>query len=570
MSRPGDRRRWLGWGAALLLAAAAALYLTLLSNDIGDLLTDSSLYLLLGKALAAGEGFRNIYLPGQPLHVAVPPGFPWLISLLMRVAGSALWPMHLLVVLHLLAALWLCYRWLRATDWGAWALLVLALTLVNLRWIEWSLPILPLFPSVCYTFAAFLCVPRYAASPSVWNRWYWASVACILAATFLWMPGGMLAPAALAVLLTGGAPPLRRRKALALAVAVSLPVGAWLLYCAVVDRAQAALPLAPFYVMSGGGSYLHTVFLRSWLDASGGWVGPADLWGRVLASLREYAGIIPYLLYPGPYHGLYWLAAAGIVGWMARCRRGAGMAEWYLAAYALLMLCTPFTVERYVVPVIPLLYAYILWGWVVLGRWVARRTSRWGRRWLRAVRVLTGAMACVAPALVFHTSLIHAQWRLAAHASPVRLPLQTSSVNWAHLLERRIWGYHPDEMLGFNDFIELHLWINDRDPSTDATIFSIHPRLGAWFSGHQSLCFPARPAERQLLAMVLTSGARYIVTTESEQLAPLFTQPDVQAVLARCELLQRRPHGAVYRLPAPPAGTLSDARQAGIPAPAAR
>ena len=48
---------------------------------------DDAIYTLLAKALASGEGYRMINLPGTPAATHYPPGYPFLLSLLWRV-----WP----------------------------------------------------------------------------------------------------------------------------------------------------------------------------------------------------------------------------------------------------------------------------------------------------------------------------------------------------------------------------------------------------------------------------------------------------------------------------------------------
>ncbi|MDH3733041.1 MAG: hypothetical protein OEU54_05880, partial [Gemmatimonadota bacterium] len=37
---------------------------------------DNAGYLILGEALREGEGYRDLYLPGSPLHAKYPPVFP--------------------------------------------------------------------------------------------------------------------------------------------------------------------------------------------------------------------------------------------------------------------------------------------------------------------------------------------------------------------------------------------------------------------------------------------------------------------------------------------------------------
>jgi hypothetical protein len=49
---------------------------------------DDGIYLILGKALATGEGYRYLNLPGHPAATHYPPGYPALLALLWMVAPS--------------------------------------------------------------------------------------------------------------------------------------------------------------------------------------------------------------------------------------------------------------------------------------------------------------------------------------------------------------------------------------------------------------------------------------------------------------------------------------------------
>ncbi|HKN64873.1 MAG TPA: hypothetical protein VJW73_01265 [Gemmatimonadaceae bacterium] len=75
--------RWLPWitAAVALLAAINAIE----PLPIGVFYDDAQ-YLVLAKALATGEGYRFINLPGAPLATHFPPGYPAFLALLWRLA----------------------------------------------------------------------------------------------------------------------------------------------------------------------------------------------------------------------------------------------------------------------------------------------------------------------------------------------------------------------------------------------------------------------------------------------------------------------------------------------------
>lgn len=49
---------------------------------------DDGVYVILGKSLATGQGYRFLHLPGAPAATHYPPGYPMLLALLWRVAPS--------------------------------------------------------------------------------------------------------------------------------------------------------------------------------------------------------------------------------------------------------------------------------------------------------------------------------------------------------------------------------------------------------------------------------------------------------------------------------------------------
>ena len=51
---------------------------------------DNAHYLILGEALRTGEGYRDLYLPGTPLHTQYPPLLPLILSVLGWIGGVLL------------------------------------------------------------------------------------------------------------------------------------------------------------------------------------------------------------------------------------------------------------------------------------------------------------------------------------------------------------------------------------------------------------------------------------------------------------------------------------------------
>ena len=69
----------------LMVAVLLAAILSITPWPVGAY-EDDAIYTLLAKALATGDGYRMINLPGSPHATHYPPGYPFLLSLLWRIA----------------------------------------------------------------------------------------------------------------------------------------------------------------------------------------------------------------------------------------------------------------------------------------------------------------------------------------------------------------------------------------------------------------------------------------------------------------------------------------------------
>jgi hypothetical protein len=86
-TREGARylERWLPWLTAALALLAAMHAIEPLPIGV---FYDDAQYLVLAKALATGQGYRFINLPGGPLATHFPPGYPAFLALLWRIAPA--------------------------------------------------------------------------------------------------------------------------------------------------------------------------------------------------------------------------------------------------------------------------------------------------------------------------------------------------------------------------------------------------------------------------------------------------------------------------------------------------
>jgi hypothetical protein len=70
----------------LVAAIALAIALTAVPNWPVGVFQDDGIYVILGKALATGEGYRYLNLPGAPYATHYPPGYPLFLALLWKLS----------------------------------------------------------------------------------------------------------------------------------------------------------------------------------------------------------------------------------------------------------------------------------------------------------------------------------------------------------------------------------------------------------------------------------------------------------------------------------------------------
>jgi hypothetical protein len=94
------------------LICVAAVYLVLLQAPAAGTFHDDGLYVVTAKALAEGQGYRIISLPGEPPQTKYPVLFPWLVSLVWHLNSSFPANLPWLRLVPLLATLaWLALSW---------------------------------------------------------------------------------------------------------------------------------------------------------------------------------------------------------------------------------------------------------------------------------------------------------------------------------------------------------------------------------------------------------------------------------------------------------------------------
>jgi hypothetical protein len=429
--------------AVLVAAIALAVALAAVPNWPAGVFQDDGIYVILGKALASGEGYRYVNLPGAPYATHYPPGYPLFLALLWKV--SPRFPQNVALFTFanagfLALAAFGTFRFardrLRLSTLGA-AVVAIAGTV--------SMPaiIFGVFALSEPMFMALLMLVLIYAERSA-ERASWRS------AFFLGLAGGALAmvrttgmfviPAFALVLL------FRRRLVPAL--------------CAL---AACAVFVVPWHIwVAAHGGEIPPVLLGKY--------GPYDAW--LSNAVREHG--VPFVLRvmwtnARALYGMLWVMFTGseasprllhppaaivattmLVTGAWRFARRAPVTAWFIAAYMALVVVWPFEPTRFVWALLPLFCTMVALGIGVVVEW---RPSPTASRVGRMVALAACAML-VAGFGWYNINGVRQQWRdsvprvTAARATPV--------VEWVRAATR------PSDIIAIEDDPLVYLYTGRR------------------------------------------------------------------------------------------------------------
>lgn len=357
---------------------------------------DDAIYTLLARALATGEGYRMINLPGAPHATHYPPAYPAFLALLWRLAPS--FPDNI-VVFKFANAAWLAAAALgtmafaqRRLGWGpgAAALAAAAGTLAIVVLLVTGVVLSePMFMALL--FPTLLFCERALDSGRVRDA-AGAGIACGVLAMVRTL-GAVVVPAAVLALLW------RRhvRAAVALALSASLFIVPWQWW---VSAWQHEIPM----VLTGKyGAY------GPWLAQGYREGGVPFAVGVVVANLQSLDGFLSYAFMPvvtvWPRAIAFLTVIALAAGGTLAIARRAPVSALFLAAYGGVILLWPFEPNRFVLAVWPLLTVSAGAAMASLWRWrPARRLAV--ARWL----ALSAAAAVVAGFGVYNARGYAGRW----------------------------------------------------------------------------------------------------------------------------------------------------------------
>lgn len=364
--------------AALLALGLFAVHLAVFEVD--RWWGDTYQYLLHAENLTAGRPYADTgYVPSPESYVApvaYPTGYPLLIAPVVAAFGFDPRALSVVASLCLIAAAWAAGTLARRTVPDGWAYSVVVLVGLQPGLIATSWQPLSDLPFMAFALLAVLAAERATggADRPAWDRrrvgWAVLAGAAGAAATLTRSLGVVLVPTVLLVAL------LHRRSAGAAALAVGVGAAAF-----------AALQFdvgGPSITISAEGAGYAKLVQQDLLGQLG------QIPARVPRQALDYArAAFPLWLVPdapGLTNGFAALALVPVaVGFWTRARRRVGVPEAFAVLYVLALLPWTFSGTRYLFPVYPLYYLFL-----VVGLW---RIAQRGARWRAAVAVAGLAVA---------------------------------------------------------------------------------------------------------------------------------------------------------------------------------
>lgn len=520
--RPEDRRflRWLCLLAALHVILGLLLYEPTLFPG-----GDNAGYMILGESLRSGAGYRDLYLPGEPLHTKYPPAYPAILALLGW-GGVQLFKMaSLAFTTGAVALTGLLGRRVAGPLPGLAAAGLLA---VNPVLLEYSHYVLSEAPFLFFVLAALLLL----ASEGKRQRAVGLGAAAL---AFFTRTAGL--PLLLAAALLPTLERRGRRAAAAWGTALAAAAG-WGAY------QRAAAPGAP--------GYLQELLLRNPYDPEAGGVGMADLLARTAGNVWDYlASVLPEALTGAPAEEGLLLPALGLVvaglalgGWVSRATSRLGYPELFAALYAGLISLWPavWTDRRFLLPLLPLLFLYAAVGAAaVAGAFLGRRRRSDGETVFAPGReARRGGLARARHAAVVLMALLLAGAALAwaAAAAPERVRCVARYRSGA-----------PCDPPALASFYEAARWARTHT-EPDAVIANRKPTLFYWYSRRKGDVYRYSAEPSLVMRSLEEMGASYVVVDQVSATTPRYLVPAIRAHAERFELVYEggEPPSAILRL----------------------
>jgi hypothetical protein len=488
--------RRVGYGGFLLLLAVTIYVLRL--NDAAGLMVDDGWYILLAKSLAQGTGYRMISSPAPDVVPLYPAGFSALLSLVFRIGPDFpqnVWLLKCVSIAAMFGVGLLAYAYARTRQLSR-ELAALMAVAVTITPAFVFLATSTVMSECVYTLVQLATIVMIHRSVEV--RAAGRARLFIVAAALTAAGSVLIRSAGLGLVLASGVWLVKERlwrRAVVFGAVVAVCILPWMLY------ARAHAPTLDEQALHGGSivySYGEQIWMRWAGDPASGTVTLQDIPARVGVNIvdvfaRGMGGIFLPALLRGPAesgeemvalggaaglgHGsmgsasltmLISLALSALVflGFVQTARARVTLTEIFIPVALGIIVVWPFWTFRFLVPLTPYLFFYLITG-------------------IRTVAPLSAARVAVLCVIGLNVS-DHARYIMEARSSE-----RSRHISWL------VQGRETDDVLN---------WIIEH--ADDGLIATTNPGLVYLRTGHKTISFD-RP--REDWSVWKARGVRYVV-----------------------------------------------------------
>ncbi len=147
----------------------------LVNSDLPFLDTDSPSYLILAQSISSGQGYKDIYYPGNPPNVEFPFFYPLLLAIVLKIYPgnyviilkliSILFGTGSLIIVHIFFSNRIKRQAIKIKPLNDYYLPLIALfTCTNLWFVSFSTSILPEIPYLFFSFVSLILLNKYEQS----------------------------------------------------------------------------------------------------------------------------------------------------------------------------------------------------------------------------------------------------------------------------------------------------------------------------------------------------------------------------------------------------------------------
>lgn len=477
---------------------------------------DSAVYITMGKSIISGDGSRYMGYGG----IKYPPGFPFMLGLIIGPFGYNFLMMRMLIVASAVGSLWLAYLIVRnrSNRWMATA--VMCSTAFSFPVLFECVRILSDLPYAFISLLSLYWVERYAKDSEEWRgKIGYITIGLIVAAYLTRIVGLTLFVGAIAYLVLGGVNVQRSRANLKKAVAI----GIVLITIPPLWMAQNHLrgPKLPPELREAL-SYERELVVQTTTDPNAPFIDWNSLMTRIASNERYYEQLLSNIVLgnrstpPGTRARIITLIL--LAGYLYCLIRHRSVLEYYTFFYMLTyILWTSKQGERFLVPIIPILFYYLFQLLTLIVRGITRI------RPLQARRKIIEVVAVIILTAVF------IQWNWASDVNIIKRERKTP--------------YHTGYIAVL---LDVARWLKANTPA-DTLVVSDAPSHVHLFSDRKTYSFTWVADPDEVFNSISRIGADYIISTPSNR-TDRYLKPTLEAYTPNFEEVHRQGAFVVYRV----------------------